>query len=61
MLTDIPKCPYCGKNQSKEEKKWRYNDNIEAALYLCKCGKNFNFYITSKGKTWTNPKPKDDL
>ena len=53
-----PKCPFCGKNQKKEIKKWNYN-KVEAARYACVCGKSFNFYMTSKGKTWTIPKPKD--
>ena len=67
------KCPYCHKNQNQKPiKSWTYGKMIEkrtetvtkwgatvnCARYSCKCGKTFNFYLTTKGKYWTIPKSK---
>ena len=67
------KCTFCKSNQIQQSiKSWAYgkliknrtkkgNDmgsSITCNRYLCKCSKPFNFYHTSNGKTWTNPKPK---
>lgn len=68
-------CPHCKKNQSqKPVKSWAYGKMIEkrtktgtifgasvnCSRYSCKCGKNFNFFLTTKGKSWTIPKSKND-
>ena len=68
------KCPYCKSLQTQEPlKSWAYGKlitkrtdkgttmgpSINCSRYSCKCGKFFIFYQTTKGKTWTNPKPKE--
>ena len=70
------KCPLCGLTQKQDPvKKWNYGKIIKkrstdgtqwgAAIhcsrYCCnKCEKFFNFYVSSKDKTWTIPKTKKD-
>jgi len=69
------KCPFCRKLQKdKPIKSWSYGTLIEKKIqektiwgssikcsrYICKCGKSFNFYLTQKGKSWTNPKPQSE-
>ena len=66
-------CPFCDKVQTqKPMKSWTYGKMfkkrtkdgmkwgaaIRCSRYECHCGKLFNYYITSKNKTWTNPKSK---
>ncbi len=66
-------CPYCKTQQKqKPEKSWVYGKMIEertksgtkwgasvtCSRYSCKCGKSFNFFLTTKGKFWTIPKSK---
>lgn len=68
------KCPYCNAIQNQEPlKKWAYGKliakrtlkgtkmgpSINCSRYQCECKKFFIFYKTTKGKTWTNPKPKE--
>ena len=68
------KCPYCHKNQNQKPiKSWGYGRMIEkrtkdgtifgasvnCARYSCVCGKAFNFFLTTKGKSWTIPKLKE--
>ena len=71
---DIPKCPYCLKEQSQKPlKSWKYGKAIvtnsisdglkfgpaiTCSRYTCKCGKTFNQYYSVKGKSWTIPKKK---
>ncbi|MDE1818480.1 MAG: hypothetical protein KGI19_07745 [Thaumarchaeota archaeon] len=31
---------------------------VTCSRYLCKCGKPFNYFLSSKGKSWTIPKSK---
>ena len=67
------KCPYCRKKQEqKPTKVWAYGKMIESktknetkwgasvncSQYYCECGKAFRYYLTTKGKDWTIPKPK---
>ena len=67
------KCPFCKSNQKQEPvKSWAYGKMIEkrdihkttwgasvqCSHFLCDCGKSFNFFLTTKGKTWTIPKKK---
>ena len=54
------KCPECGELQSENcVKEWKYG-YVQCFRYNCKkCEKFFNYYISSKGKTWTIPKPKN--
>jgi len=67
------KCPFCGKNQTQKPiKSWTYGKMIErrdesgtkwgavvtVTRYLCECGKPFNFFLTTKNKSWTIPKSK---
>jgi len=67
------KCPYCNTEQKqKPVKSWAYGKMIEnrtasetiwgasvnCSRYSCKCGKSFNFFLTTKGKFWTIPKSK---
>jgi len=67
------KCPYCKSEQKQKPiKSWAYGKMIErrtksgiklgasinCSRYSCKCGKLFNFFITTKGKFWTIPKSK---
>jgi len=69
----VPKCPFCGKEHTQKPiKSWTYGKMIEKKVesgtrwggvitctrYRCKCGKSFNFYLTTKGKSWTIPKKK---
>jgi len=49
------KCPLCNSKKIKLLKNWKYQE-IEVTRYLCKCGKKFNFYKSSKNKSWTIPK-----
>ncbi len=66
-------CPICDQNQSQDPtKSWSYGKIIEkrtakkttwgasvnCSQYYCKCGCAFKFYLTTKGKFWTNPKSK---
>lgn len=68
-----PKCPFCNSTQNqKPMKMWQYGKliqkrtkdgnkmgaSIQCSRFMCKCGMFFIFYETTKGKTWTNPKPK---
>lgn len=68
-----PKCPFCKKEQSQKPiNSWVYGKMIEGSTktgtkwgaqanvsrYVCKCGKVFNFFLTTKGKSWTIPKAK---
>lgn len=55
LLVDV-KCPYCGKNQNKQLKNWKYG-SVEVTRCQCICGKSFNRYKSPK-KTWTIPKQK---
>ena len=65
------KCPHCQIIQRQKPKKsWKYGKMIEkktekgtewgatitCSKYHCKCGNNFNFYLSAKGKFWTIPK-----
>jgi len=67
-------CPYCSAIQKQKPlKSWGYGklikkrngdvnimgSSINCSRYQCKCEKFFIFYQTTKGKTWTNPKPKE--
>lgn len=67
------KCPHCDKIQNQKPiKSWAYGKMIEAktakgtkwgasvncSRYACKCGKSFNFFLATKGKSWTIPKSK---
>jgi len=69
------KCPYCNSEQKqKPVKSWVYGKMIEkrtetgtlwgaqvnCSRYSCKCGKSFNFFLTTKGKFWTIPKSKKE-
>ena len=69
------KCPFCKSIQTKQPvKAWVYGKMIEkrtkkettwgssvsCSRYICKCGKPFNFFLTTKGKFWTIPKSKSD-
>ena len=50
------KCPFCNSSQEKALKEWNYGD-ANVSRFICKCGKNFNFYESKKRKkTWTIPK-----
>ncbi len=66
-------CPFCNiKQKQKPMKSWAYGKlitsknkdgtewgpAIKCSRYLCKCGKLFNFYLSSKDKNWTIPKAK---
>ena len=68
-----PKCPFCDREQTqKPVKTWAYGKmivkktvkstvwgaSINCSKYHCKCGKSFNVYLTTKGKSWTIPKSK---
>jgi hypothetical protein len=68
-------CPHCKAIQKQKPlKKWGYGKliqsrtkdgnimgpSINCSRFQCKCKKFFIFYETTKGKTWTNPKPKND-
>lgn len=58
MKMSDAKCPFCGKFQTKNPvKEWGYSGR-KVSRYDCKCGKSFNFFIITKGKSWTIPKPK---
>lgn len=74
-MSDIV-CPFCGIKQiQKPIKSWNYGKMIEhrgtsgttwgatvkCARYLCKCSKPFNYFLTSKGKSWTIPKLKKKI
>ena len=66
-------CPRCQKTQTqKPEKNWQYGKiiskrtkdgtewgaAIHCSRYYCKkCEQSFNYYVSSKNKTWTIPKP----
>jgi len=67
------RCPRCEKIQKQKPiKSWGYGKMIEkrtnvetiwgssvkCSQFGCKCGKSFNYYLTSKGKFWTIPKSK---
>ena len=70
------KCPLCGLVQQQDPvKKWNYGKIIKkrstdgtqwgtaihCSRYCCsKCEKFFNYYVSSKDKTWTIPKAKKD-
>ena len=42
-----------------EEEGTTWGASIDCSHYYCeKCKKSFLFYLTKKGKSWTNPKPK---
>ena len=68
-MSDL-KCPFCGKLQKDEpSKSWFYGRKIKdstaksvasitCSRYNCECGKPFNFYLTTKNKSWTIPKSK---
>lgn len=66
-------CPFCDKNLKEQPiKSWTYGKMIEkktekgtewgasvtCSRYSCKCGHRFNFFLTTKGKSWTIPKSK---
>ena len=66
-------CPFCQTKQiQKPIKSWAYGKMIEhrdqsgtkwgasvnVSRYLCKCEKPFNYFLTTKNKSWTIPKPK---
>ncbi len=68
------KCPNCGNKQNQKPlKSWTYGRMIEhkektggikwgakvtVTRYACKCGKSFNFFLSSNNKSWTIPKAK---
>ena len=67
------KCPFCSKIQKqKPTKKWNYGKMIKkrsekgtifgpsvtCSRYYCSCKKYFNYYLSSKNKSWTIPKKK---
>lgn len=69
------KCPLCKSIQKKQPtKSWTYGKIIErktkkgtewgasinCSHYICECGKPFNFFLTTKGRSWTIPKSKSD-
>lgn len=69
-----PKCPHCSKIQSQKPlKSWEYGKlivkrdsngtkwgpSVKCSRYICKCSKAFNFFLTTKGKSWTIPKQKE--
>ena len=71
------KCPHCDRIQKKDPTKtWSFGKlienrtdegttwgaSIDCSQYYCeKCGKSFLFYMTKKGKNWTNPKSKKSV
>lgn len=73
ILHAVPKCPFCNHKQIDQPvKSWAYGKMIEkrtnegtiwgasvnCSQYYCKCGKQFRFYLSTKGKSWTIPKLK---
>jgi hypothetical protein len=55
-LMKEPKCPFCLTEHTGEPvKTWEYGTGVHVKRFLCKCGKNFNFY-KSNTMTWTIPK-----
>ena len=37
----------------------KFGASVNCARYSCVCGKAFNFFLTTKGKSWTIPKLKE--
>ena len=74
MKKILIKCPRCTKTQNQNpEKTWQYGKiilkrnedgtkwgaSIHCSRYFCeKCKQSFNYYVSSKDKTWTIPKSK---
>lgn len=43
-------------HRDKSGTKW--GAAVTVSRYLCECGNPFNFFLTTKGKSWTIPKKK---
>ena len=64
-------CPFCSEEQTQKPiKSWAYGKmilkrsekgttwgpSVSCSRYECKCGNNFQFYLSTSGKSWTIPK-----
>ncbi len=44
--------------EHKDKSGTSWGASVKCSRFECKCGKGFNYYLTSKNKSWTIPKKK---